>query len=46
MGFFLEIMEVLLGITCGFSSPLEVSKKVSKKVVKKVHANRCAFWSL
>ena len=46
MGFFLEIMEVLLGITCGFSSPLEVSKKVGKKVVKKVHANRCAFWSL
>ncbi len=43
MGFFLEKMEITLGIRCSFSSPLEVLKKVGKKVVKKVHANRCDF---
>lgn len=45
MGFFLQIMEVTLGITCGFSSSLEVLKKVGKKVIKKVFVNRCAFWA-
>lgn len=45
MGFFLQIMEILLEITCGFSSSLEVLKKVGKKVIKKVHTNRCAFWA-
>lgn len=43
MGFFLEKMEITLGIRCSFLSPLEVFKKVGKKVVKKVHANRCDF---
>lgn len=45
MGFFLEKMQVSLGIMYSFSSPIEVLKKVGKKVVKKVHANRCAFLS-
>lgn len=42
-GFFLEKREVLLGIKCGFPSPLEVFKKVVKKVFKTVRTNRCDF---
>lgn len=43
MGFFLQKMEVFLGIKCGFPSPLEVFKKVVKKVFKTVCTNRCDF---